>query len=266
MCKQNCRDYLVKQWKFSYTKACVVAGISRNSQYYQKRQPAKDALIKEAIEAVLPGCKKGRNKVICLVQKQSSFSASSIRRVYTKAGFSLFKKPAARKIKAVANPLPVCLKPNEEWAVDFMSDALTDGTGFRLLNTIDHYSRFCILSQASKSFPARLLIEHLDRAIQLYGKPERIRTDNGPEFTSKRFQLWLKNNKITWQQIQPANPQQNACIERLNRTFREDILDAHLFQSIEAANQIIEKIRIEYNEVRPHQAIKQLTPAELMAA
>jgi putative transposase len=255
----------VQEKKISHTKACKLLAISRN-RYYQKRQPAKDAIIKEAIEAVLPGCKKGRNKVIRLVQKTNQFSASSIRRVYTKAGFSLFKKPAGRKIKAVANPLPVCLKPNEEWALDFMSDALTDGSRFRLLNAIDHYSRFCVLSRASKSFPARLLIEHLERAIQLYGKPERIRTDNGPEFISKRFQLWLKNNKIAWQQIQPGNPQQNACIERFNRTFREDILDANLFQSIEAANQVIEKTKTEYNEVRPHEAIKHLTPLELMAA
>ena len=241
--------------------------ISRNSRYYSKKQPLKDAAIKAAIEAVLPGCKKGRNRVIRLVQKTSPCIGSSrIRRVYMQEGFSLFKRPAARKIKAVANPLPVCLKANEEWALDFMSDALTDGRKFRVFNAIDHYSRFCVISQASPGFPARRVIEYLERAIQLYGKPLRIRTDNGPEFISKRFQLWLKNNNIKWQQIQPGHPQQNACIERFNRTFREDALDANLFESIDAANQIIEKVKWEYNHLRPHESLKDLTPIEVLAA
>ncbi len=132
---------MVQEWKISHTKACRLLEISRNSRYYQKKQPGKDAIIKQAIEAILPGCKKGRNKVIRLVQKTSKIGASRIRRVYSMEGFSLYKKPAARKIKAVANPLPICLKPNEEWAIDFMSDALTNGSHFRVLNAIDHYSR-----------------------------------------------------------------------------------------------------------------------------
>lgn len=256
----------MQEWKISHTKACSLLAISRNSRYYQKKQPGKDAIIRQAIEAVLPGGKKGRKKVIRLVQKTNNFGSSRIRRVYTKEGFSLYKKPAARKIKAVANPMPVCLKPNEEWAIDFMSDALTDGSRFRVLNAIDHYSRFCLVAHASKSYPARRVIEYLERAIQMYGKPERIRTDNGPEFISKRFQLWLKNNQIAWQQIQPGKPQQNAYVERFNRTFREDALDANLFETMETANQIIEKTKREFNEVRPHEAIGDLSPSELMAA
>ncbi len=257
---------MVLEKKVSRTKACKILSISRNRLYYQKKLPIKDAIIKQAIEAVLPGCKKGRNKIIPLVQKTNKIGSSRIRRVYTREGFSLYKKPGNRKVKAVANPLPICLQPNEEWAIDFMSDALTDGRKFRVLNGIDHYNRLCVIAQASKSFPARMVIEYLQRAIQLHGKPKRIRTDNGPEFISKRFQLWLRNNSIKWQQIQPGKPQQNACIERFNRTFREDVLDAHLFETIEQANQIIEKIKTEYNEVRPHEALGNLTPIELKAA
>jgi len=241
-------------------------GTSRNSRYYKKIQPDKDAVVQQAIEAVLPGCRKGRNKVIRLVQKSHNLGAYKIRRVYSKAGLSLYKRPAARRKKVEANPLPICLKANEEWAIDFMSDALTNGRHFRVLNVVDHYSRFCILSHASTSYPARKLVEHLERAIQMYGKPERIRTDNGPEFISKRFQLWLKENGIKWQQIQPGKPQQNAIIERFNKTFREDILDANLFGTIDEANSIIERIKTEYNEVRPHDSHDGLAPKEMIAA
>ena len=185
--------------KLSYAKACQVLKINRNNRYYKKRQPAKDLVVKQAIEQVLPGCKKDRRKVIKLVQKSHpEISVSRIRRVYTQGGFSLFKRPSARKIKAIANPLPICLKAHEEWAIDYMSDALTDKRRFRVLNIIDHYSRFCMASRAGCSIPSRLLIEYLEQAIQMYGKPLRIRTDNGPEFTSKRFQLWLKDQRIEW--------------------------------------------------------------------
>ena len=100
----------------------------------------------------------------------------------------------------------------------------------------------------------------------MYGKPLRIRTDNGPEFTSKRFQLWLKQQQIEWQQIEPGCPQQNAVIERFNRTLREDALDANLFNSITEAQKILDTVRTEYNEVRPHESIEDQTPVSLIAA
>jgi putative transposase len=229
--------------------------------------PAKDAVIKTAIEKVLPGCRKGRKKVIPLVQKDHpEIGAFRIRRVYVQSGFNLYQKPRSRKIQAVSNPLPICHKPNEEWAIDFMSDALENGRRIRIFNVIDHGTRFFIASKISSSIPARRVIEYLENAIEMYGKPERMRTDNGPEFRSKLFQLWLKNNAIKWEQIQPGKPQQNGCIERLNRTFREDVLDANIFPSIEKAQEIADSFRKEYNEERPHEAIKYLTPSKLMVA
>jgi putative transposase len=260
-------DYLVTEKKLSHAKACRILKLSRNGRYYQKRLPAKDAIVKQAIEKVLPGCRKGRRKVIILVKKSHpEIGSSRIRRVYTQGGFSLFKRPSGRKVKAKANPLPVCLEAHQEWAIDYMSDALTDKRRFRVLNIIDHYSRYCIASHAGHSIPARRLIEYLEQAIQLYKKPLRIRTDNGPEFTSKRFQLWLKKHGIEWQQIEPGCPQQNACVERFNRTLREDALDANLFNSITHAQEIIDDIRKEYNEVRPHESINDQAPMTLMAA
>lgn len=241
--------------------------VSRNSKYYKKKQPEKDTTVRKAIERVLPGCKKGRKKVIALVQKEHpEIGAFRIRRVYVQSGFNLYQKPRSRKIQAVSNPLPICLKANEEWAMDFMSDALANGRRIRILNVEDHFSRFFIASKIAFSMPARVVVEYLDNAIELYGKPDRIRTDNGPEFRSKLFQLWLRDKAIKWERIQPGKPQQNACIERLNRTFREDILDSNIFPSVDKAQEIADNYRNEYNEERPHEAIRNLTPCKLMAA
>lgn len=236
-------------------------GLSRNSKYYDKKQPKKDEKVKEAIELVLPGCRKGRKKIIRMVQKKHpEIGASRIRRVYTNAGLSLWAKLGKRQPRAVANPLPICHQVNEEWSVDFMSDALENGRKMRVFNAIDNFSRCCISSKVSFSIPARMVIEYLEQAIECNGKPQSIRSDNGPEFRSKRFQLWMKDRAIKWEAIQPGKPQQNACIERFNRTFREDVLDTNIFTSLKQAQKLADAYLKEYNEIRPHEGIGNITP------
>lgn len=105
----------------------------------------------------------------------------------------------------------------------------------------------------------------LDRLIERYGKPKRIRTDNGPEFTSKWFQLWLKQKGIAWSPIQKGSPQQNAIAERFNRTYREDVLDANLFVSLDHARELTEKWQWEYNHVREHESLNYQTPISYAA-
>jgi len=113
-----------------------------------------------------------------------------------------------------------------------MSDALSNGRRIRTLNIVDHFNRHCKGIEVDFNLPARRVIEIVERAIERYGKPLKIRTDNGPEFPSKRFQLWMQNNQIEWSRIQKGKPQQNAIIERFNKTYREDVLDANLFYSM----------------------------------
>lgn len=100
----------------------------------------------------------------------------------------------------------------------------------------------------------------LSEPLNGMSKPLKIRTDNGPEFRSKRFQLWLHNNHIQWSRIQKEKPQQNAIIERFNKTYREDVLDANLFYSIEQANEVTERWVDDYNHQRPHQSLNYQTP------
>ena len=225
--------------------------------------PEKDKYIKELIEEVIGTSRKGREKVIRLVQrKHPEIGSYKIRRVYEKYGFSLSKKLKRRIKNNPANPIEIPVKSNQEWAMDFMSDALADGRKLRTLNIIDHYNRECKGLKISLNFPARRLTEELDKVIEKYGKPEGIRTDNGPEFRSKIFQIWLFENGIKHIRIQKGKPQQNAVIERFNKTFREDILDAEIFKSIEQAQLIADDWVKDYNTVRPHQSLNYQTPVE----
>ena len=225
--------------------------------------PEKDKYIKELIQEVIGTSRKGREKVIRLVQrKHPEIGSYKIRRVYEKYGFSLSKKLKRRIKNNPANPIEIPVKSNQEWAMDFMSDALADGRKLRTLNIIDHYNRECKGLKISLNFPARRLTEELDKVIEKYGKPEGIRTDNGPEFRSKTFQIWLFENGIKHIRIQKGKPQQNAVIERFNKTFREDILDAEIFKSIEQAQLIADDWVKDYNTLRPHQSLNYQTPVE----
>jgi putative transposase len=234
--------------------------------YYVKKMSEKDQFLKTIILSVIGSRSIGRSKVITLVQRlHPAIGASKIRRVYQKEGLSLRSRVRKRRFKQVANPIEMTYAKNEEWAMDFMSDSLSNGRQFRTLNIIDHYNRQCLGIDVGHSIPARKVIAYLEIMIDTHGKPKRIRTDNGPEFTSKRLQAWLDDKKIKWNPIQNGKPQQNAIVERFNRTYREDILDAQIFDSIQAVKTTTQKWIEDYNGFRPHQSLKNLTPLEYAA-
>lgn len=264
--KQTCVTYIKETNLVSHARACRLIGQTRTRQYYEKKLPKRDASLSDIIKETVGTKRIGRNKVIYLIRKKHpTLSASKIRRVYQKGGFSLFKRMRKRRAQQPANPISIPFQAQQEWAIDFMSDSLSDGRRFRTLNVVDHYNRACMGIYVSSSISAKQLTIQLEQMIELQGKPKSIRTDNGPEFTSKHFQIWLYNNKIEWKAIQPGKPQQNAIIERFNRTYREDVLDANLFKDINEARQITWKWLEEYNHQRPHQALNYQTPKEYAA-
>lgn len=265
-CRENCKDFLVKEKRLTNTQASRILRASRNTKYYKKKMVKKDLFVKQAIDEVIGNSRKGRNKVIFMVQRAyPELGSSKIRRVYERYGYSLTRKMKRRIVHNPSNPIQIPMKGNDEWAIDFMSDALTNGRKLRTLNVIDHYNRKCLGLLIRHNFPAVRVIEALERIIEEHGKPQMIRTDNGPEFRSKRFQLWLQNNHISWSAIPNGRPDQNAIIERFNRTYREDVLNAHLFETIDDAQQITDSWKSYYNDVRPHQSLNNQTPTTYAA-
>lgn len=228
--------------------------------------PEKDKQVKKVIEDSLTSARMGRRKVVVKVhRKHPEISESRIRRVYQNEGFSLLKRIRNKRMNNPANPIEVPLRRNVEWAMDFMSDSLANGRKIRTLNIVDQYNRKCLQIGIDYSISSKKVIEMTQQAIDEYGKPEGIRTDNGPEFTSTMFQEWLEKQNIQWVKIQKGKPQQNAIVERFNRTYREDVLDANLFFGLEHAFQQTTQWIQEYNGDRPHEALNNLTPNEYVA-
>jgi putative transposase len=141
---------------------------------------------------------------------------------------------------------------------------LYDGRRFRTLNVIDEANREALAIQVAQSLPASMLIRTMDRLVDWYGAPKSIRMDNGPEMTSREFVAWAQRRGIALNHIEPGEPNQNAYVERSNRTFRTEVLDAWLFNSIEQVQAIADDWLTQYNEYRPHDALGGKPPKQFM--
>ncbi len=141
-----------------------------------------------------------------------------------------------------------------------MHDTLYGGRKFRLLNVIDEVNREALRIECGSSIPSSRLHRVLEELIDFYGKPRAIRMDNGPEMTSAKFVSWAEQHGIELRYIQPGKPNQNAFVERFNKSVRQEVVDAWLFDSLAQAQQILEQWRIEYNTVRSHESLGKKTP------
>lgn len=185
-------------------------------------------------------------------------------RIYTSMKLNIRKRAKKRLPARVKQQLFQPTQMNEVWSIDFMSDALWDGRKIRLLNVIDDYNREVLMIETDTSLPTLRVIRCLTEIANRRGFPKIIRVDNGPEFISAKLDMWCKENKIQLIFIQPGEPTQNAFIERLNGTFRRDILNAYVFKSIQEVKTISEEWMYDYNYNRPHQSLKNKTPMEYL--
>lgn len=167
-----------------------------------------------------------RNEVLIWNRKR-------VLRIYRSLKLSLRRKRKRRVPARVKQPLQQQQQPNKCYSMDFMSDALQTGRKLRVLNVMDDCTRESLVAYADFSIPAEKVVTALENVIRERGIPAQIRVDNGPEFLSKVFTQWCGKKGIEIKYTQPGKPMQNGDIERLNRTFREDILDAYQFETLE---------------------------------
>ena len=179
-------------------------------------------------------------------------------------GLNLPRRAKKRLPQRLRQPLDRATTLNRCWALDFMHDALYCGRRFRTLNVIDEANREGLAIEVGVSIPAPRMIRVLDRLIDEYGQPEAIRLDNGPEMLSQTFTEWAAAKDIGIRYIQPGKPNQNAFIERFNRSYRTEVLNAHLFANIEQVQLITDQWLNDYNLYRPHDALGGVPPRQFM--
>src|SRR5690625_3990487 len=258
----------VVQYPISIRLACEIFGISQSCYYYEPKLKGENDLIASWL-LKLTYAHKNWGFGLCFLYlrnvKGFPWNPKRVYRIYRELELNLRIKPRKRLVREKPEALVVPEAINQCWSMDFMHDQLSDGRRFRLLNVIDDFNREGLGIEVDFSLPAERTIRALDRIIEWRGKPAMIRCDNGPEYISGAVTAWAEKHRITLVHIQPGNPQQNAYIERYNRTVRYDWLAHYLFESIEEVQDFATRGLWSYNHERPNMALGGFTPQQKLA-
>lgn len=236
--------------------------LHKSRYYYVSRKESDDQEVMEAIRSA-SGFGDGFWNIYHRLRKEHKWNHKRVYRVYRMMHYNKRSKLRRRLPSRVRQPLQRPQGPGQSWSIDFVSDALICGRRFRVLNVIDDFNREAVAMSAAMSITSSRLIRMLEMAIWEYGKPAKIRSDNGPEFISMEFAKWCEANEIEHQFTQPGCPTQNAYIERFNGSYRRGVLDAYMFRNLTEVREITESWRNDYNCNRPHTALGNKTPQEI---
>lgn len=242
--------------------ACRALRLSRSAVYYRPRVRDDGAIIEAVSRHITDNPGHGFGLLYkSLRTHPPGCGKTRLWRIYRELKLNRPRRGKKRLPARVREPLLVPLSRNQTWSADFMSDTLWSGRRFRTFNVIDDYNREALRIEIDTSLPAARVVRALDELIELRGKPKRLRLDNGPELISAALGEWARNQGIELAFIQPGRPTQNAYIERFNRTYRTEVLDRYIFNTLTEVRTMTEDWRSRYNRLRPHTALGDVPPA-----
>jgi putative transposase len=259
---------MVSQGGLPVQRACQAVGLSRATYYRpvvnwaQRDGPVIEALTLLGTTNPRWGFWKYVNRLRFTGHR---WNHKRLWRVYCRLRLNLPRRTKKRLPVRPVHPMAMIPQPNVVWALDFMSDTLYGGRRFRTLNILDEGVREVLAVEVDTSLPAERVVRVLEQVVAWRGQPQAVRLDNGPEFLADRFATWCADREIALWFIQPGKPNQNAFVERFNRTFRHEVLDAYVFESLDQVREISAKWMREYNEERPHDALARVPPATYRA-
>ncbi|MBQ4835436.1 IS3 family transposase [Pseudoalteromonas luteoviolacea] len=246
----------------SISTACRAFGISQTCYRYQPVLNEENQLIADLLIA-LTESQKNWGFGLCFLHlrnvKGYEWNHKRVYRIYRELELNLRIKPKKRVVREKPQPLAVPDDINESWSMDFMHDQLSDGRSCRLFNVIDDFNREGLAIDADISMPSKRVVRSLDQIIEWRGKPKRIHCDNGPEYVSQYLADWAERHNIELLFIRPGNPQQNAYIERFNRTVRYDWLGLELYSEIEELQEQATQWLRTYNNDPPNMVLGGMT-------
>jgi putative transposase len=262
--KREAVRVMTQEYELPVVRACRCARLSRAAYYRPATERSqRDGEVVAALNDIVSvelrwGFWKCFER---LRQLGRTWNHKRVHRVYCQMRLNHQRRTKKRLLHRARQPLHVAAAVNAVWALDFMHDRLYSGRAFRTLNVLDEADRSALGIDVATSIPASRVIRFMGQLIEIHGKPAAIRCDNGSELTSYAFTEWCKAEGIEIRFIQPGKPDQNAFIERFNRTYREEVLTPYLFDSLGDVQQITDEWLQRYNEIRPHDALGSLPPA-----
>ena len=256
--------YTRQRLNTSERRTCLVLGVARSSLRYQTKPANDDALRLAMIRLAKQYGRYGYRKVTALLRIEGwKINHKKIERLWREEGLQLPHRHRKRRRLYHKDSSIIRLRPthaNHIWAIDFVHDKLSNGGTYKMLTVLDEYTREALCVAARSKMNADDVLDVLHRLLMKHGKPEFIRSDNGPEFIAQHLQKWLKRVGIQPMQIYPGSPWENGYNERFNGTLRREVLNAEWFHSTKQAQTAINVWLRQYNQVRPHQALSMRPP------
>jgi putative transposase len=248
--------------------ACDVFSVSESCYRYEAKRNAENEKIADWLVRLTDN-NRNWGFGLCYLYLRNvrgfKWNHKRVYRIYRELELNLRIKPRKRLVRDKPQRLSVPLAINEVWSMDFMHDQLEDGRSFRLFNVIDDFNREALGIEIDFSLPSERVIRALKQIIAWRGKPQAIRCDNGPENISASIQCWAKQWGIRFEYIQPGNPQQNAYVERFNRTVRYEWLSQYYWADLQEVQMFATQWMWKYNHDRPNMALGGITPKQRLA-
>lgn len=247
----------------SERKACRLVGLTRSSWRKKPKDDLSTIDLKARIKALAHERKRfGYRRIHDMLRFEGiQVNHKRVYRLYTEQKLAVKRRKKAKRPISERVALFEPESANQVWSIDFVMDSLANGRKLKCLTVADDKTHECVDIAVDHGISGLYVTRILEQAAVFRGFPQAIRTDGGPEFTSRVFMAWMHKNGIEHLLIQPGKPTQNAYIESFNGKFRDECLNEHWFESLSQARAAIAIWRKDYNELRPHSNCGRIPPA-----
>lgn len=250
----------------SERRACKLLGVDRASYRYEPRPDRNAELRDELVKLARQKPRYGYRRLHAVLERRGQrVNVKRVYRLYAEEGLAVRRRRRKRLVREPAAEQRL-LRANQEWAMDFIFDGLASGRMVRILSVVDAFTRECLALEADTSLGSGRVTRALDRLIEERGAPGNVRSDNGPEFTSRHMLGWAEERKINLVHIQPGRPMQNGHVESFHGRLRDECLNVSWFRTLNDVRRTLENYRQEYNCERPHSSLAYRTPREFAAS
>ena len=245
---------------------CQVLGQPRSTQrYIAHPRDDEDALTSAIVQLARRYGRYGYRRITALLRADGWLvNHKRVERIWRREGLKVPTKQPKRGRLWDNEGSCFRLRPQRRhhvWAYDFVATRTHDGRPLRLLTVVDEYTRECLAIDVARAQRADDVLARLTELFQQHGRPEYIRSDNGPEFTAKVVRQWLAQVKVGTLFIEPGSPWENGYNESFNGKLRDELLNGEIFYTLREAQVLIEWWRQHYNQIRPHSALNYQPPA-----
>jgi putative transposase len=255
--------YAHEQLGLSQRRACRLVGAGRSTVRYRRRSRDDEALRGRLRHLAAQRPRFGYRRLHVLLRREGIVvNHKRVERLYRDEGLAV-RRRTRKALTPIRRGRPAApQRINEQWALDFLQDALASGRKLRVLSIIDVFSREALALEVDTSLPGRRVVQVLARLLAERERPVQLVLDNGPELISRALEEWAHQHAVTLHFIDPGKPIQNAHCESFHSRLRDECLNEHWFLGLGDARRIVEAWRQDYNAERPHSALAYRTPEE----